>query len=193
MLRPLATVFITLLVALPLCLSGDLKQKVLCDRRTLPPKTPSFQACSLFLERLANLARKEPKGAYKWYGRHIDECSECTKLPAYVFFSGMSCATVIDVFDKDENSLSLFGMDDLERSLSAMVGKCWLGDGVYANRHNGIGYPGSQNAWAGLVKAPGHGAIEGYVKMDLDNMTMVDLSKGWIEKVGGSGHDGALA
>lgn len=195
-MRATAAIFSTLflLISLPFCVTADIPyHRVECDAETRPPATPSYKTCERFLHRLDQLVRKEPKGSYKWYGRHLDDCSECTKLPAFLHFDTLSCAAIVDVSDEDDDALSIFGMVDLYEALRLMVRQCWFGHGVAADKRDGAGYP-SGAAFARLVKAPttellGLGAE---MKWRGRNLTMVDLSKGWIEKVAPNGQIGRL-
>lgn len=116
-----------------------------CDVRTKPPIKPSFQDCQTFLWNLAQRSHKDPQ-AYRWYGRHLDACPECAKLPTIMHWKNLRCAALIDVDDADEREIAVFGLDDLWKALSNMVGKCWLKE-----NHNGRGYPSGAAVWAALT------------------------------------------
>jgi len=154
-----------------------------CDARTRPPTDPSFKDCQDFLWSLAIKAHREPTAAYRWYGRRLDPCDECVKLPTIIHHGRQKCAALIDVDDKHEDEVSIFGLRELWQALSDVVAVCWLGE-----RHNGLGYPGGQ-AWAGFFKGTSLGSeVLGIEMVSLGNgterrggrrMSVLDLSEGW--------------
>ena len=121
--------------------------RIRCDTRTKPPTRPSFQDCQGFLWDLSVKSHQEPAGAFKWYGYELGPCDDCVELPTLVIFRNRRCAGLIDSDDKNHQDFSVFDLKELWQALSGVVGVCWLGE-----KHNGIGYPGSQIAWAGLVE-----------------------------------------
>ena len=123
------------------------QHSVQCDSRTKPPIRPSFQDCQGFLWDLSIKSHAEPRGAFKWYGRNIGPCDDCVELPTLVYFKDRRCAAVIDVDNKDRREFSVFDLNELWQALSGVVEVYWLRE-----RQNGIGYPGSQTAWAGLAE-----------------------------------------
>ena len=168
--------------------------RVKCDRRTKPPTIPSFQDCESFLNELAIKSHLEPKGAYKYYGRDLDPCKECVRLPTIIHFGRRKCAALIDVDDDDEKSWSIFGLADLWQALSDMVAVCWL-----EKKHNGRGYPASQAAWAGFVRgvSPRTGFLENGTEASWMGLTegwgnrtvnVIDLTDGWPESGSGGGN-----
>ena len=124
--------------------------RISCDARTKPPVEPSFQDCHDFLWDLSIKSHEEPQGAFRWYGRNLGPCVDCVKLPTIIHNRKQKCAALIDVDDKDSLEFSVFDLKELWRALSDMVGVCWLRE-----KHNGRGYPGSQTAWAALVRGIG--------------------------------------
>ncbi len=160
-----------------------------CDARTKPPSNPSFQECQDFLWSLSDKAHKEPTAAYKWYGRRLEPCDECVKLPTIVHFGRQKCAALIDIDDEHEDEISIFDLRDLWQALSDVVSVCWLGQ-----RHNGLGFPGGHLAWAGFIKGITLGAeVMGIEMLRLGNGTerrggrrvsVLDLSKGWPHETG---------
>ncbi|KAL8827692.1 MAG: hypothetical protein Q9170_006909 [Blastenia crenularia] len=121
-----------------------------CDARTKPPTNPSFYNCQEFLEILSIEASREPRGAYKYYGRHLEPCQLCVKLPVIIHYGTINCAAIIDVDDEHEKDLSIFGIIDLRQALADVVGVCWLG-----KRCNGRGFPAGMPAWAGFTRGVG--------------------------------------
>ena len=121
--------------------------RIRCDKRTKPPTMPSFQDCQGFLWDLSVKSHQEPRGAFKWYGHQLGPCENCVELPTLVRFQGRQCAGFIDSDDMDHRDFSVFDLTELWQALSGVVGVCWLEE-----KHNGIGYPGSQTAWACLVE-----------------------------------------
>lgn len=130
-----------------LSLQRDSRQRVECDLRTKRPTIPSFNDCEDFLELLSIKSHKEPSGAYSWYGRTIGMCEECIRLPTIVHYGNLKCAALIDVDDKNEKEIDLFGLRDLWLALNGVIGFCWLQE-----RHNGRRYPGSNVAWKAFVR-----------------------------------------
>ncbi|KAL8829160.1 MAG: hypothetical protein Q9191_002173, partial [Dirinaria sp. TL-2023a] len=197
--RFLLTLF--LLLSTVLTLSTSYPPRIKCDTRSKPPKDPSFQDCSEFLWELSIKAHAEPQGSYKWYGREIDACTECVKLPTIIHIGTLKCATVIDVDDARETDLSIFGLTDLNAALSDVIGTCWL-----RQMHNGVGYPGAQAAWAGLIKGFTGLRLGGSVNDTLEledgadallrnemerwrnrTVSVIDLSAGWPGRRGVGG------
>ena len=117
-----------------------------CDPRSNPPTKPSFQDCEAFLWNLSKLSHQD-RGAYKWYGRQLDPCKECVKLPTIIHWKNFRCAAIVDVDDADEEEIVVFGLTDLWRALSDVVGFCWLRE-----QHNGRGYPSGSAVWAALIR-----------------------------------------
>ncbi|KAL8860179.1 MAG: hypothetical protein Q9178_003443 [Gyalolechia marmorata] len=125
------------------------------------------------------MAKQEPPHAYKFYGRNIGTCSECTDLPFKLLFGQSRCAVLIDVNDADEKALSIFGLRELHNALQGVLEECWLNRDP-AKRLNGRGYPGSMPAWAAFVKGDSHRLGDPEAMM-LGNRTLnvIDLSQGW--------------
>ncbi|KAI4175129.1 MAG: hypothetical protein LQ343_001890 [Gyalolechia ehrenbergii] len=153
-----------------------------CDARTKPPKNPSFSECGAFLEYLSIKAHSQPPGEYRWYGRKIEACTECVKLPSIIHHGRVKCAAIVDVDDEHEDDLSIFGLSDLRQALADVMGICWL-----AMKHNGRGYPGSQAAWAAFTQGVNPRlrlawkgiTTLGYMSQDKEdkNVSVIDLSK----------------
>jgi len=160
-----------------------------CDARTRPPTDPSFQDCQDLLWSLSIKAHREPTAAYRWYGRRLDPCDECVKLPTIVHFGRQKCAALIDVDDKHDDEVSIFGLRELWQASSDVVAVCWLGQ-----RHNGLGYPGGHMAWAGFVKGTSLASEvlgiemvrlgDGTKRRGGRRVTILDLGEGWPRNTG---------
>lgn len=150
-----------------------------CDPRTKPPTDPTYHECLAFTSRLYLMVKTEPPEAYKYYGRNIGTCSECTDLPFKLLFGQSKCAVLIDIDDADEKELSIFGLRELHGALQGVLEECWLNRNP-AKRFNGRGYPGNMPAWAAFVKGDTHRLRHQEATM-LGNRTLkvVDLSQGW--------------
>lgn len=159
-----------------------------CDARTKPPTNPSFQDCQDFLWDLSIKAHKEPPGAYKWYSRIIEPCSQCVELPTIIHFGNQKCAAIIDSEEKHEKEASIFGLRDLWQALSDVVSVCWLRE-----KHNGIGFPDRQTAWAGFIRGPYPRlsfSSTDFAALGSGTVRIIDLSEGWPKTIGGKAING---
>lgn len=141
---PLSTIFLLCLISTLFTLGVSRPPE--CDARTKPPKDPPVIACNDFLEYLSIKAHRQPRGEYRWYGRKLEPCDQCVKLPTIIHHGDLRCATLIDVDDENEDVPSIFGLSDLRQALSDVLGFCWL-----VKKRNGRGYPGGQAAWAAFT------------------------------------------
>ena len=150
-----------------------------CDPSTKPPRDPTYYECLAFTIRLHQIAKREPPHAYKWYGRNIGTCTECTDLPFKLLLGQSRCAVLIDIDDADEKEVSIFGLRELHGALQGVLEECWL-NRIPARRCNGRGYPGNMPAWAAFVKGDIHRPGD-QEAMTLGNRTLkvIDLSQGW--------------
>ncbi|KAL8734046.1 MAG: hypothetical protein Q9166_001807 [cf. Caloplaca sp. 2 TL-2023] len=161
--------------------------RIECNERYGLPRNPTPQACQQFLYRLSLEARKEPPGAYQWFGRHLEACDECVRLPAMISYGSYLCAAYIDVDDENEQDLSIFGLKDLFRALQGVKTQCWT-----QQIRNGRGFPDRQSTWAIFTKgADPQGKNLGNETLGFGGRTMnfIDLSEGWNKTERKSGGD----
>ncbi|KAI4247286.1 MAG: hypothetical protein L6R40_001629 [Gallowayella cf. fulva] len=187
--------FLLLLLSFPiLLLSATIRPPILpvlipprieCSAHDPPPTHPTPQACQQFLVRLAIEAHKEPLGAYRWYGRQLDSCPECVKLPAVLNYGQNLCAAYLDVDEEDDKTVSIFGLRDVLRALEGVKKRCWS-----AEKRDGRGFPDAQRVWAmftiGVHPEIG-GRGNGTVEVGGRRVSFVDLEEGWGGKKVDSG------
>ena len=132
------------------------KPRTECALGSKPPTNPSYAACQTFLMALAAKAHEEPKGAYRWYGRDLDTCPECVRLPSAVQYGRIKCALLLDVDDEHEKDVAIFGLGDLWSAASEIMGRCWI-----RKKMDGRAFPEGQSVWARFM--PGRETIRGEV------------------------------
>lgn len=182
-------------IVLPTCISGptsphtsrltrssqslSLSPYIQCDPRTKRPTEPTTQQCRYFLLELWNKASNEPPGAYRWYGRDLDPCDECVRLPSIIHYGHAKCAAVVDVDEEHEKDLSILGLSDLYEALHGVLSVCWMEE-----RKAGRAFPDRQSAWTTFVEGPKQGkgfSSNETVVLGDRVMSILDLRGKWTE------------
>lgn len=168
MLSEMLLLSIFLLCLTPIALSYRNPE---CDGRNRPTN-PSIRECRVFLYSLLRKAEVEPSGAYRWYGRRLDACPECVKLPSIIYSGHHRCAALIDVEDEYEDEVSIFGLIDLWRALGLVMKMCWIDQ-----KQNGRAWPAGQIAFARFTRGTQGIAVSKKKEDVIGNRTvsMIDL------------------
>ena len=177
----LTPILYTLVVILTLCFahpafdspSASLTQ-IKCDKNTKRPSVPTRDDCDHFLEQLYEEAMHEGGQGFHYYGRDVEPCALCVKIPVIVQYPDTYCAALISIDRENDKELSIFSMFEMWQVLKDLMDYCWL-----LQNQDGKGYPAYQFAWVALVEPtdPDY-SISGNQTATLGNSTVSVLTLG---------------